>query len=155
MSGETQAKFHYHRETAPEDRQHARLELESMQAAAPVAGEVRIMKMQIHTGKVVQETLHSARTLSVEDVQRVAFILQQVRPNPDYVRRTGGYKRVGKSTRYSAPVLFLSFNGEWRELNDCAITATGEEGKRWLLEKKLLEELRAIVERNAPKCPKK
>lgn len=155
LCGETQAKVRYHHETAQNDRDQARLELESMQQSAPSGGEVRMMKMLVHTGKVEQMTLHSSQTLSAEDTQRVAHILQQVRPNPDYVRRTGGHKRVGTETRYSAPKLFLSFNGEWREVKIYAITATQEDNKRWLLEEKLLKDLLSIVERNAPKRPNK
>lgn len=155
MNAETQAKARVHRETAIEDREQARLELEFLQKPSPSAGEVRIMKMLIRTGKVEQMTLHSSQTLPAEDTQRLAYILQQVRPNPDYVRRTGGCKRVGRWIRYSAPKLFLSFNGEWREFNIYAITATEEESIRWRLEAKLLEELRSIVERNAPKAPNK
>lgn len=155
MCGETQAKVCVHRETVIEDREQARLELDALQKSSPSAGETRIMKMQIRTGKVEQMTLHSSQHLSAEDTQRVAYILQQVRPNPDYVRRTGGCKRVGRWIRYSAPKLFLSFNGEWREFNINAITATKEDNKRWLLEENLLNELLSIVERNAPKQPNK
>ncbi len=153
MSAETQAKVRVHRETANEDREQARLELDALQKFFPSAGEVRIMKMQIRTGKVEQMTLHSSQTIPAEDTQRIAYILQQVRLNPDYVRRTGGYKRVGRWIRYSAPKLFLSFNGEWRELNVHAITSSGEMSKRWQLEENLLEELLSIVERHAPKQP--
>ena len=143
MCVETQAKVRVHRETAIEDREQARLELDALQKFSPSAGEVRIMKM------------HSSQTIPAEDTQRIAYILQQVRYNPDYVRRTGGCKRVGRWIRYSAPKLFLSFNGEWREVNIYAITATKEDNKRWLLEENLLKELLSIVERNAPKQPNK
>ena len=155
MSAETQAKVRVHRETAIEDREQARLELDALQKFFPSAGEVRIMKMQIRTGKVEQMTLHSSQTIPAEEMQRVAYILQQLRLNPDYVRRTGGYKRVGRWIRYSAPKLFLSFNGKWREVNIYAITATKEDSKRWLLGENLLKELLSIVERNAPKQPNK
>lgn len=154
LCGNTQAKSYLHHETAAEDRAQARRELEALQAFRATGGEVRIMKLLIHSGKVEQETLHASRALPAEEVQRVVDILQQVRPNPNYVRRTGGHKRVGKRTMYSSPELVLSFNGEWREFNLHAITSTGEMSDRWLLEDKLLEELRAIVERNAPKPPK-
>ena len=155
MSAETQAKVHVHRETAHEDREQARLELDALQKSSPSAGEVRIMKMQMHTGKVEQKTLHASRDLSPEMVQRIARILQQVRPNPHYVRRTGGHKRVGRRTIYSAPELYLSIRGEWREFNIYDISATGEIWSRWLLEENLLTELLDIVERHAPKSPKK
>lgn len=155
MCVETQAKVRVHRETAIEDREQARLELDALQKFSPSAGEVRIMKMQIRTGKVEQMTLHSSQNIPAEDTQRIAYILQQVRYNPDYVRRTGGCKRVGRWIRYSAPKLFLSFNGEWREVNIYAITATKEDNKRWLLEENLLKELLSIVERNGPKQPNK
>ena len=153
MNAETQAKVRVHRETVHEDREQARLELDALQKSSPAAGEVRIMKMQIRTGQVEQMTLHSSQTLPAEDTQRVAYILQQLRLNPDYMRRTGGHKRVGRWIRYSAPKLFLSFNGEWKEINIYAITATKEDSKRWLLEENLLKELHSIVERNAPKQP--
>lgn len=154
LCGNTQAKYCLHHETAAEDRAQARHELETLQAFRATGGEVRIMKLLIHSGKVEQEKLHASRALPTEDVQRIIDILQQVRPNPNYIRRTGGHKRIGKWTMYSSPELVLSFNGEWREFNIHAITSTGEMSDRWLLEDKLLEELRAIVERNAPKCPK-
>ena len=155
LSGVVHAKAHRLTWRAEEDREQARTELAMLQAAAPTRAEVCIMKQLINTGKVEQETLHAARDLPVEDMQRVAAILQEVRPNPHYVRVSGGHKRVGKRTRYSSPRLFLTVNGERRKFDIYAITATDEERKRWLLEEKLLEELLSIVERNAPECPEK
>ena len=155
LSGVLQAKSHRLTWRAEEDREQARTELATLQAAAPTRAEVCIMKQLIHTGKVERETLHAARDLPVEDMQRVAAILQQVRPNPRYVRVSGGHKSVGTRIRYSSPRLFLTVNGERREFRIYSITATDEERKRWLLEAALLEELLSIVERNAPECPEK
>ena len=155
MCGESYAKAYWHYETAEKDRELARLKLESMQNSSPAAGEVRIMKMVINSGKLEQQTVHASRTLSKKDLNRVSFLLMQVRPNPHFVRRTGGYKRVGRRTTYSEPRLFLLIRGEWREFSIYDITATEEMSSRWLLEEKLLEELLSLVERNAPKRPNK
>lgn len=155
LCSESQAKVHRHTHRAPQDREQARLEQETMQACRPTGGEVCIMKRLINTGKVELETRHASRTLSAEEVQRVADILQQVRPNPHYVRHTGGHKRVGRHTRYSAPLLFLTLNGEQKKVDIYAITATGEERKRWQLEARLLDELHAIINRNSPATPDK
>ena len=155
MCEESYAKAHWHYETAEKDREQARLELETMQKSSPAAGEVRIMKMVINSGKLEQQTVHTSRSLSEKDLNRVSFLLMQVRPNPHFVRRTGGYKRVGRRTTYSEPRCFLLIHGEWREFAIYNITETEEMSGRWLLEEKLLEELLSIVERNAPKRPNK
>ena len=102
----------------------------------------------------VRSTFNNIARLHTENAF-LTFILMQVRPNPHFVRRTGGYKRVGKRTTYSEPRLFLLIRGEWREFSIYDITETEEMSSRWLLEEKLLEELLSLVERNAPKRPNK
>ena len=93
MCGESYAKAYWHYETAEKDREQARLKLESMQNSSPAAGEVRIMKMVINSGKLEQQTVHASRSFSEKDLNRVSFILMQVRPNPHFVCRGSIAKR--------------------------------------------------------------
>ena len=148
--GAVQAKSYRHVESAAADRALIQAELAAVQAAEPTHGEVRVLKRVIHSGRVVEESVHFSRALSSEDLLRVAEIVQQIRSNPEYIRRTGGHRRVGRRISYSAPALFLTVGGVCREVEVWSLHATGGESARCLLEEKLITELRALVNGYVP-----
>ena len=150
LGGVAQAKSYRHVETAAADRAQVRAEVAAIQSATPTHGEVRVLKRLIHNGRVVEKSVHYSRALSAEDLQRVAEIVQQIRPNPEYVRRTGGHRRAGRRESYSPPRLFLSVGGECREVEVWSLESDGGESSRCLLAEKLITELRELLNRYVP-----
>ena len=154
MSCETQAIVRYCHETAEEDREQARLELEALQAECPSA----VVGQMLETTRVDDNHYETRVCMTIDmpesDIKRLYAILKQVRPNPRYVRSTGGCVippyRVSYSNRF-----LLTIQGQERELIWQHIREDNRYGEpKWLLDKTLISEYRSLMFKYTPKRPK-
>lgn len=150
---ETQAKVYVHHETATEDCEQARLELEALQAACPSAVVGQMLKTTRGEGNHYETTVCKTYAMPEADIKRLYALLLQVRPNPRYVRKSGGHK-TSYRVRYSNKII-LTIQGKEHELRCGNIQEDNTYGEpKWLLDKAPLSELRSLIFKYTPKCPK-
>ena len=154
MCCETQAIVYLQHETAEKDRDQARLELEALQAECPSA----VVGLMLETTRVddnhYETRVCMTKVMSESDIKRLYAILQQVRPNPHYVKETGGCVIIPYRVSYSNKIL-LTIQGQERELIWQHIGEDNRYGEpKWILDKTLISELRSLMFKYTPKCPK-
>ncbi|MGN0835817.1 MAG: hypothetical protein ACI4OS_00085 [Akkermansia sp.] len=139
-------------ETAEADREQARLELEALQAECPSA----VVGVALKTTRVdadhAETSVWMTKVMPVADIQRLHALLQHVRPNPRYVKTPAVIPsyRVWYSNKF-----LLTIQGQEHELPAGDIREDNTYGEpKWLLDEVRVRELRSLLFKYSPKCPK-